>query len=143
MRPMVAMSDAFHLGKKDPRATGAGPPVPAPGLERSVQPQHPPVRRLAGAGTREIVKRLLGHPDDTGGPEISPLARAILGAHAAAFPFHHRPAVITILRKLGEDFAEIHLPVAKAARSRRSAEYALVISNPPRPDMEMESRKPA
>jgi hypothetical protein len=44
----------------------------------------------------------------------------------AAFPFQHRPAVIVVLRELGEDAGEIDLPVAERAEAAGAVDPALV-----------------
>src|SRR5204863_226696 len=77
------------------RAAAAGP--------SSGDAEHAAVRGLVGAGAREIVERLLGHPDDVLGDELRPFAGAILGMLEAALPLEHRPAGIVVLRELRED----------------------------------------
>src|SRR5215470_9258608 len=67
------------------------------------QAEHAPVRGLVGAGSREIVERALGDIDDVACDERRALASTLLRALDAALPLEHRPAVVVVLRQLGED----------------------------------------
>src|SRR5208337_4575307 len=51
--------------------------------------------------------------------ELGPLARPVLRMLQAAFPFEHGPRRIAVLRHLGEDAAEIDLPVAERPEASR------------------------
>ena len=74
----------------------------------------------------EIVERLLGDADDVVLDERRALARAVLGMLQRAFPFEHRPAVVIVLRELGEDAAEIDLAVAQRAEAAGPVDPALI-----------------
>ena len=54
------------------------------------------------------------------------LGRAVLGMLQRALPFEHRPAVVVVLRQLGEDAAEIDLPVAQRAEAAGPVDPALI-----------------
>src|SRR5271170_6684992 len=75
---------------------------------------------LVDAAAGEVVERLLGHANDVLLDEFGALARAVLGMLQAAFPFEHRPRRIAILRHLGENAAEIDLPVPQRTEATRA-----------------------
>src|SRR6266516_992305 len=79
--------------------------------------EHAAIRGLVGAGTGEIVERLLGHTNDVVGDELRPLAGAVLRMLDAALPLEHRPAGIVVLRELREDRLEVHLTVAEGTEA--------------------------
>src|SRR6185369_6313516 len=75
--------------------------------------EHAPVGLQIRATRGEIVERLLGHADDVVADEDCALARPFLRILDAAFPLEHGPTLETVLGELGEDRAEIHLPIAE------------------------------
>src|SRR5579864_3423013 len=75
--------------------------------------EHFAVGRIVRAGIGKIVERLFGDADDVVIDEFGTLARAVFRMLQAAFPLEYSPARVIIGGKLGEDAAEIHLPVAK------------------------------
>src|SRR6516162_1153116 len=81
------------------------------------QPQHPPDLLLVRTGGDKILKRLLGYTNEVPPDELGSLARTVLGMLQAAFPFEHRPAVVTILSHLREDGAKVHLSVTERAET--------------------------
>ncbi len=79
------------------------------------------VHRAAG----EIVEGVRRHLDDVRGDEGRAFGRAGHGVLQRAFPFEHRPAVVVVFRKLGEDRREIDLPVAERAEAAGALQPAL------------------
>ena len=107
-------SSLVILCRKYPGGRGLAPapqvsPVPACGGWRRGRCRPPAKSSKAFSVTRMMWAR----------DEIGPFAGAVLGVLQAAFPFDHRPAVKAVLRELGEDAAEIDLPVAEASGSAR------------------------
>src|SRR4051794_41917935 len=80
------------------------------------QAEHLAVRQFVGARPGEIVEGALGNADDVVFDELSAFARAVLGVLERAFPLQHCPAVEIMGCQLGEDAAEIDLPVAQRAK---------------------------
>src|SRR5438270_10546645 len=102
------------------RSRRATPPSGLPSMVialSSTQAQHAPVRGDIGAGGGKIVERLAGRGDDVVGDERGAFGGALLGVLQRAFPLQHGPAVEIVLRELGEDAAEIDLPVAQGAEA--------------------------
>src|SRR6266481_2780302 len=85
-----------------------------PGLLR--QPQHPPVRPLIRPRTREIIKRPARRLNNMPLNKRRPFRCALLAALDAALPLQHRPPRKIILRQLGKDGLEIHLPVSRRTK---------------------------
>jgi len=73
----------------------------------------------------EVVEGVLGDADDVALDERRALGRALLGMLEGAFPLEHRPAVVVVLGELGEDRAEIDVPVAQRAKAPRALDPAL------------------
>ena|ERR1700682_241143 len=92
----------------------------------SIQPHHPAIRRLIGAGTGEVVERLLGRVNDMTGDEGGTLSRSLLGTLYTAFPLHHGPAAEAVLRQLRKDTGEIYLPVTQRAEAPSPFDPGLV-----------------
>src|SRR6188474_1256685 len=82
-------------------------------VSRSTDAEHLLVRRQIDAAAGEVVERPIGNADDVVGDEDCALPCAILRVLEAAFPLHHRPAREVIGGHLGEDRAEVDLPVAE------------------------------
>jgi hypothetical protein len=51
---------------------------------------------------------------------------ALLGALEHVLPFEHRPAVVAVLRELGEHAREVHLPVAQGPEAPGAVDPGLV-----------------
>src|SRR5467141_3574221 len=98
---------------RDVRASEVASTMPRSPPPASGDAEHAAVGRHVGAGTGEIVERLLGDADDVVGDELRPFASAVLGVLETAFPFEHRPAGIIVLGQLGENSLEVHLAVAQ------------------------------
>src|SRR3954463_16236334 len=94
---------------------------------RFSDPQHLAVERMVCAASGEIVKGMFGDADDVPGDKRCALARALFGMLQRAFPLHHRPARIVVLRELREDAREIHLPVAERAKTS-GAIYPILVA---------------
>src|SRR5262250_2168323 len=59
------------------------------------------------------------------GDELGAFARAVIGMLERALPFQDRPSGVVVAGELGEDPAEIDLPVAERAESAGAVEPAL------------------
>src|SRR6266481_1040272 len=97
-----------------------------PGLLR--QAQHSPVRRLIRPRTREIIKRPARRLNNMALNKRRPFRRSLLTALNAALPLQHRPPRKIILRQLGKDGLEIHLPVSRRTKPPRSFNPRLIPS---------------
>ena len=73
------------------------------------KPQRLADRIHVGSGRSEIVKRLVSLANHVTGNERRAFCRALLGMLVGALPFKHSPAVIAMMRELGENTAEIDL----------------------------------
>ena len=71
------------------------------GMTLLLYPQHAVDLTLVGCAAGEIVKGFFRHADDVVLDEIRALAGAVLRMLQAAFPFEHRPGVVTILDQPG------------------------------------------
>src|SRR5258708_8748643 len=81
---------------------------------------------LIGAGTGEVVERLLGRLNDMTRDEGGTLSRSLLGTLYTALPLHHRPTAKAVLRQLREDAGEIYLPVTQRAEAPSPFDPGLV-----------------
>src|SRR5260370_34563834 len=97
-----------------------------PGLLR--QAQHSPVRRLIRPRTREIIKRPARRLNNMPLNKRRPFRRTLLAALDAALPLQNRPPRKIILRQLGKDALEIHLPIPRRAKPPRPIHPALISS---------------
>ena len=95
-------------------------------MPRGALDSHHCAQLLVGRAAGEIVERLFRHADDVVLDERRAFGRAVLGMLQAALPFEHRPAVVVVLRQLGEDAAEIDLPVAERAEAAGPVDPALI-----------------
>ena len=100
--------------------------LPSRGRESALNSHHGAQHLLVGGAAGEIVECLFRHPDDVVLDEGRAFGRAVLGMLQAAFPFQHRPGIIAVLGELGEDAAEIDLPVAERAEAAGAVGPALV-----------------
>src|SRR5215469_11132819 len=74
--------------------------------------KHFAIRLHVRARLCEIVEGMLRSLDDVAGDERRALPCPLFGALDTALPFEDGPSVEVVLRKFGEDCAEINLPVA-------------------------------
>src|SRR5262245_117672 len=96
-----------------PSRSGRSTPEPADASTMSGDPEHPLIFREIGPRAREIVERLLCDANDVVGDELRALASAVLRMLDAALPLEHCPTGVVVLRELGEDRLEVHLPIAQ------------------------------
>src|SRR4051812_12599393 len=89
------------------------------------QSKHLAVGRIVGAGFGEVVENPFGHLDDVRLDEGRTFRRTLFRVLRAAFPFQHGPAVEAVLRKLGEDAAEIDLTIAQRTEAPRTVDPGL------------------
>src|ERR1044072_8858935 len=80
---------------------------------RSADPMRFLVRLHIHGAAGKIVEGVRGDLDDMRGDEGRALGRACHGILQRAFPFENCPAVIVVLRELGEDGGKIDLAIAE------------------------------
>src|SRR5207248_946674 len=104
------------------------------------EPQHSPIRFLVRSGFCKIVKRSFGCLDNVPRNEGRALPRPLLAALHTTLPFEHRPPVEVVLRQLGKNAPEIHLPVTQRPEAPRATNPRLISSVNALPSRRMKLR---
>src|SRR5436853_3221348 len=91
-----------------------------------LQSQHPPVPPLTRSPTRKIIKRTARRLNDMPLDERRPFRRSLFAALDAALPLQHCPPRKVMVRQLGKDRPEIHLPVSWRPKPPRPFHPGLV-----------------
>src|SRR5882757_8655770 len=93
---------------------------------RASEAEQPPIGFTISLRAREVVKGVLGDPNNMIANEGRTLARSVFRMLQGTLPLHDRPTGIVILRELAEDAAEIHLTIAQGAKTPGAVDPILV-----------------
>src|SRR5215204_5899887 len=81
--------------------------LPSMAMRLLSEAEHALQLRRIGGRAGKVVERLVGDADEVVADERRTLGRALLGVLEAALPFEHGPALVAVLRHLGEDGLEV------------------------------------
>ncbi len=95
---------------------------------RPMDQSSPIMDRIAARSVPLAAKSSKGHVGDLNDVirnERRAFRRALLRMLQAAFPLQHRPAVVAVLCKLGENADEVHLAIAQRPEASRRVRSSL------------------